>query len=442
MSADWTRIHAVVPGSLAEEVGIRPGFLLKCINEQPIGDIVDYRYAVASELVVLQVQDLEGVEWELEIEKDFEEDLGLVFAEPTISPLKACRNNCRFCFVQQLPGGMRPTLRIKDDDYRLSALQGSFVTLTNLSGAEWQRILNLRLSPLYISVHTTNGPLRAELMRNPAAARIMEQLRELAENQIEMHCQIVLVPGVNDGPELEKTVHDLLALWPAVQSVAVVPVGLTRHRERLDQLDSFDRPGAEKVLDYLLPLAEELRRERDTSFVYAADEFFVLTERQVPESSYYDGFPQLENGVGLIRLLLEQAEEGLMHLPQVVDPARAVIWVTGLSAVSTLSPLAERLNQVSGLKVEVVPVANRRFGESITVAGLLTGEDIRATLQEHHLAGKIVMVPDVAVRMEEKDFLDDMPFAALRSAFPEAMFLLTPTNGHDLVRYTLGEGGD
>ncbi len=435
------QIQAVVPGSIGDDIGIEPGFVLTAVNGQPVTDIVDYRQAIAGEYLTLSFLDDAGSPWEVEVEKEFGDDLGLVFENPTIQPVKLCRNNCQFCFVRQQPGGMRPTLQVKDDDYRLSALQGSFVTLTNLSNDEWQRILKLRLSPLYVSVHTTNGDLRARMLRNPHAAKIMAQLRELASQQIEMHCQIVLVPGLNDGEELERSVDDLLSLWPAVQSLAVVPVGLTSHRQGLPELRLFDRYEARAVLDYLLPLSRRLRRRFGCSFVYPSDEFFVLAEAIVPERRYYDDFPQIENGVGLIRLLLDGANELLKRLPKRINPPRHVVWVTGVSAASTLERLAARLNQVEGLWVDVLVCDNDTFGSSVTVTGLLGGRDIIRKLKSLDLAGKVVLIPEVVLREAEQDFLDDVTFVDLVAEFPEATVLLTPVNGTALIKYTLGEEG-
>lgn len=434
-------IQAVVPGSIGEEIGIEPGFTLTAVNGQPVTDIVDYRQAIAGEYLTLSFLDETGSVWEAEVEKDYGDDLGLVFDKPTIQPIKLCRNNCQFCFVRQQPTGMRPTLQVKDDDYRLSVLQGSFVTLTNLSDEEWERILHLRLSPLYISVHTTNGDLRASMLRNPRAARIMEQLRALASQQIEMHCQIVLVPGLNDGVELERTVNDLLSLWPAVQSLAVVPVGLTGYRQGLPELKTVGKDGSRKVLDYLLPLARRLRRKLGCSFVYPSDEFFVLADSLVPERHFYDDLPQIENGVGLIRLLLDDAHALLKHLPKQVTPSRQVIWVTGVSSAPTLRCLSGRLNQIEGLWVDIAVVDNHTFGRSITVAGLLGGRDIIRALKSLDIAGKVVLIPDVLLRETERDFLDDVTYADLVSEFPLANIVLTPTNGSALVKYTLGEDG-
>lgn len=439
MSDAYPQVVDIVPDSIAMQVGIQPGFSLVALNQKPIGDILDYRWAIASEHLTLAMLDLEANPWEIDIEKDYGEDLGLIFEHPTIAPIKHCQNNCQFCFVSQLPGKTRPTLRVKDDDYRLSALHGSFITLTNLTETDWQRILQAKPSPLYVSVHTTNGPLRAELMRNPRADRIMQQLRTLAEHHIEMHCQVVLVPGINDGSELDRTVNDLLSLWPAVQSVAVVPVGLTKHRTGLTPLRAVSRADARAVIDRLLPLARRARRKLGVSFVYLADEFFVLANCQVPDHRYYDDFPQLENGIGLVRRLQDEVAPLFPRVPRRLAASRHVIWVTGTSAASILAGIARRLNQIEGLWIDVVAVPNLFFGESVTVAGLLTGGDILRALQERDVEGKVILIPEVALRQDEEDFLDDMTLDQLRAALPAAEIVVTSMTGQALVRDTLGE---
>ena len=435
-------IEAVVPGSLADQLGVQSGGVLQSINGQPVGDILNYRLALASEQIRLCWMSTDGQITECTAPKEYGQDLGIIFSEPTIDPVKPCRNNCQFCFIRQLPEGLRSTLNLRDDDYRLSALQGSFITLTNLSETDWQRVLELRLSPLYVSVHTTNGSLRAQLLQNPVASKIMEQLRILSERRIELHCQIVLLPGQNDGKELEKTVNDLLSLWPAVQSVAVVPVGLTGHRDRLPKLRLPTSVEARQVIDFLLPLGRELQRKLGVSFAYLADEWFVLAGSIVPERRYYDDFPQIENGIGLLRRLLDDALPALRRLPRRLSNPQRVFWVTGRSAANALQRLAERLNQVEGLWVDVLPVTNSLFGESVTVTGLVAGTDIIKALHQVETDGVTFLIPDVMIRPLEQDFLDDVTFAELKEAFPKAKVVLTPTNGHALVQYTIGEEVD
>lgn len=435
-------ISSVVPGSLAEQLGLGPGSVLQQVNGQAVADILDFRLAMAEESVDVVWRDADGQERSGRVNKAYGQDLGIVFASPTIDRLKLCRNNCQFCFVRQQPSGLRSTLTLRDDDYRLSALQGSFITLTNLAESEWQRILDLRLSPLYISVHTTNGPLRERLLQNPAAGRIMQQLQELQQRQIEVHCQIVLVPGLNDGAELERTISDLATLWPTVQSVAVVPVGLTAHRDRLPELRTPNGEEARQVIDYLLPQGKRFRKQSGVSWAYLADEWFVLAGSLVPERSYYDDFPQIENGVGLVRLLLDEATKALRTAPGSLDIPRRVIWVTGYSAANTLGRVAERMNRIERLWVDVLPVQNRLFGSSVTVAGLVPGRDIMQALRGRRTDGAVILVPDVMLRPLELDFLDDISWEELQASFPNAQVRLVPTDGQSLVRYTLGEEVD
>lgn len=409
------------------------------LNGQPIVDILDYRWALASERLTLTLLDDTDESWEVEIDKEYGEDIGIVFEHPTIAPLHNCKNNCLFCFVAQLPTGVRRTLCVKDDDYRLSSLHGSFVTLTNLSESDWQRLLTMRPSPLYVSVHTTNGSLREQMMRNPKAGQIMEQLRTLAEHHIEIHCQIVLVPGVNDGAELDRTIHDLLSLWPAVQSVAIVPVGLTAHRSQLPLLRKTTQHEARAVINELLPLARRARRKLGVSFIYLADEFFLLAGSGVPERRYYDDFPQIENGIGLTRHLLDELKPYLRRLPKRLPRPRRVIWITGSLAAPILQTVAWKLSSIEGLWVDVCAVSNRFFGESVTVTGLLTGQDILAALQVVDIDGTQILIPEVTLRTEEKDFLDGMTLADLQQALPQATVIATPMEGKALVTYTLGE---
>lgn len=434
----YPRILRVVPGSIAADIGIKPGFSLVAVNGQTIVDILDYRWALASERLSLTLLDDTKASWEVDIDKEYGEDIGLVFEHPTIAPLHNCKNNCLFCFVAQLPPGVRNTLCVKDDDYRLSSLHGSFVTLTNLSENDWQRLLTMRPSPLYVSVHTTSGSLRAQMMRNPKAGQIMEQLRLLAEHHIEIHCQIVLVPGVNDGAELERTIRDLRSLWPAVQSVAVVPVGLTAHRDQLPLLRKTTQSEARAVVNELLPLARQAQRELGVSFVYLADEFFLLAGSRVPARRYYDDFPQIENGIGLTRHLLDELKPGLRRLPKRLSSPRRVIWVTGSLAAPMLQMVAWQLNSIEGLWVDVCAVPNRFFGESVTVTGLLTGQDILTALQTIDAHGAQILIPEVTLRAAERDFLDGMTFTDLQQALPQATMIATPVEGQALITYTLG----
>ncbi|MDD4335658.1 MAG: DUF512 domain-containing protein, partial [Desulfotomaculaceae bacterium] len=300
------KIYMVEPGSIAEELGVAVGDRVTAINGAPVLDLIDFRFLAADELLFIDLKKADGEEWVLEVEKDFDQDLGINFGAGGFGPVIKCINKCVFCFVDQMPPGMRRTLYVKDDDYRLSFWNGNFITLTNLSENKLKRIARQRLGPLYISVHTTNPVLREKMLGSSRAGSIMEQLRFLAEAGIEMHTQVVLCPGLNDAAELERTAGDLISLWPAVKSLAVVPVGLTRFREDLYSLAAFTPEKARALLRWIHTRQKELITGYKHPFIFASDEFYLLAEEPVPAAERYDGFPQLENGVGLTRLFLNE----------------------------------------------------------------------------------------------------------------------------------------
>ncbi|MDR7402935.1 MAG: DUF512 domain-containing protein, partial [Armatimonadota bacterium] len=300
-------IASVRPGSWAARAGLGKGDVVLSVNGQPLQDVLDYRYLCAEPHVRLEVRRPDGTVLLLETEKDVDQDLGISFTAATFDGIRRCRNRCLFCFVDQMPGGLRPGLYVKDDDYRHSFLYGNYITLTGLRADDWQRIRRLRLSPLYVSVHTTNPVLRARLMGTPRAAPIMDRLRRLAEEGIRFHAQVVLCPGWNDGPELERTGRDLAGLYPAVESVAAVPVGLTAHRQGLPPLRGYTAAEARAVLAQVDTLRAENMSRLGTPLLYAADEFYALAGRPIPAARYYGDFPQLENGVGLVRRFLDTA---------------------------------------------------------------------------------------------------------------------------------------
>lgn len=402
-------ISGIVPGSIAEELEIVPGDKLLKINDQIVEDQIAYKYLQANEYVELEIEKANGEIWILEIEKDIDEDLGLIFDDATFDGIKQCRNKCIFCFVDQMPRNLRNSLYVKDDDYRYSFLFGNFITLTNLSEAELQRIVDWKLSPLYVSVHTTNPQLRCQMLGNRHAGKIMEQLAYLVKNQIQIHAQIVLVPGVNDGRELEKTIEDLASLSPGIMSVAVVPVGLTSYRKGLTPLNTFKKSEAQKVLELINGYQKKFLQILGTRFVFAADEFFILGERKVPEASYYEGYPQLENGVGLVRMFMDDFAALKKNLPQQVNLFRKVAVVTGKSASKILSGLIDDLKKrYPGLQAELISLSNSFFGPTVTVAGLLTGHDLIKGLSSLGLAKDVsIIIPDVMLK-DGNLFLDDL----------------------------------
>ncbi len=359
------------------------GDQLFAINGLVPRDIIDVRTDAASTQVELQLERA-GTRLVLDVQKDPDEDLGLQFDQPVFDRLKTCNNACEFCFIRGLPPGLRRTLYVKDDDYRTSFLFGSFITLTNLSEAEWRRILYQRLSPLRVSVHATDPDLRRVLLANAKAPPILEQLDELGAHGIQVHAQVVLMPGRNDGAVLERTIADLAARHPTVQSMAVVPVGLTAH-SRAKQTRPLTGDEAGAAIDFIEARQRELRRTLGSGFVYASDEMYLLARRPFPRPSAYDDYPMLQNGVGLVQLFRDGWKRATRRKPVAVDPPFAVAWATGGLIAPFLAELAQDLAGIAGLHVEVVPVENSLFGSEVTVAGLVPGADVVASLAGHNV---------------------------------------------------------
>ena len=399
-------IDAVEPQSIAEELGIQPGDKLLTINDQPVRDVLDYRFLSFAEEILVKIITRQGEVWEFEIEKDAEEGLGLDFGENSFGPTRRCRNRCLFCFVDQMAPAMRKTLYVKDDDYRLSFWQGNFVSLTNVRDPELQRIIQQKLSPLYISVHTTNPELRCRMLNNRHAGKIMEQLQQLAQAGITMHTQMVLCPGINDGQELERSIRDLSGLWPQVHSLAAVPVGVTKYRDGLFHLRPFSPKEAGDVVAIIENYQRRFMERWDYPFVYASDEFYLLAGKPIPLAERYADFPQTENGVGLSRLFLDEWDALEPELPSRMEPSRSITMVTGVSGSLIMKPVVERLNRIQGLQISLEVIANSFFGQTVTVTGLLTGQDIIKALKGKEL-GDLLILPSVMLRQGEEVFLDD-----------------------------------
>jgi putative radical SAM enzyme (TIGR03279 family) len=394
----------VEEGSLAEELGLTVGDRLCKINNKEIEDLITYQIEWAEEQILLEVCKRNGEHVIYEIEKDYDEPLGAHFQRAVFNGLRTCRNKCVFCFVDQMPPKMRASLYQKDDDYRLSFLQGSYVTLTNLSQEDLDRIKREHLSPLYVSVHTTDAALRTRLLKNPQAGNVLEIMQELSEAGIEFHTQVVACPGLNDGEALRKTYEDLRKM-NGVLSLAVVPVGLTGFRQGLPQLRVFRQEEAACLVDWVEQKQELELRQRGSRFLWPSDEFYLLSGRDFPEYESYEDFAQLENGVGMVRLLWEEFSR--LALPAELDKPREIVFATGLSGVPVLKPLVERLNKIKGLRVTLQAVPNTFFGSTITVSGLLTGSCFLAGLK--NLApGTIVFIPDTTVKSGDGKFLDDL----------------------------------
>ena len=411
MNSRGLTVARVKPGSIAEEIGIGQGDRLTAINGMPVRDLIDYCFLEADEIVTLDFKKADGEEWVLELEKDYDQDLGLEFEGAGFGPTIRCTNHCIFCFVDQMPPGMRKTLYVKDDDYRLSFWSGNFITLTNLTEKEMQRIVSMRLSPLYISVHTTNPELRRRMLGNKKAGLIMKQLQELAAAGIEMHTQVVACPGINDGRELARTVEDLSGLWPEVRSLAVVPVGLTRFRQNCYPLRGYTRAGARELLRWLQARQEEFLTTLGNPFVFASDEFYLLSGEEIPPVERYAGFPQLKNGVVLTRLFLEEWEKARARLFR-KRVEKKITLVTGVLGEQLLNPVVAALNQVEGLQASLKVIRNRFFGESTTVAGLITGTDLLSQVRPPE-TGDLLVLPAVSLKKDEPVFLDGISLPEL-----------------------------
>ena len=403
-------MEGVGTGSPADRVGMRAGDLLLTINGASVPDALAYRFHAAEEILHLAWRDAAGSLRQARVSKAWEEDLGL-----QVPPLgmRACNNKCTFCFAHQNPQGVRRALNFKDDDYRHSFLHGNFATLTNLTPADAQRIVTERLSPLYISVHATDRDLRNRLLGNPKAPNILEQIAFFAEGRIRMHCQVVLCPGLNDGPHLERTLADLEKFHPWVATVALVPVGLTAHRARLPDIVPPDPAYAAALLHRVAAWRRDYRRRLGTRFAFPSDEFYLLADRPFPAAPAYEGFPQFDNGVGNCRQFLEESARLERKLPPGLPGAgrRRVLAVSGTLAAPVLGRALECLNGVAGLCVELLPVANAFFGGTVSCAGLLAGGDIQRALRERATVADAILIPALAAKKDTDLFLDDVTLA-------------------------------
>lgn len=428
-------IEEVERGSIAEELGIEPGDILLKINDQAVKDIIDYKYLISDEFILLEVEKPNGEVWEFEIEKDNDEDLGIAFTNPLIDRAKSCRNKCIFCFIDQLPPNMRESLYFKDDDSRLSFLQGNFITLTNMSDEEIDRIIKYRLSPINISVHTTNPELRVKMLNNKNAGKIYDIIKRFHQANLEVNCQIVLVPKVNDGKELDRTLKDLAKVYPTVGSIAVVPVGITKYREKLAPVEAFNSESAKEVLEQLEAHQEKFLRELGTRLVFPSDEFYALAKREVPSYEEYEGFPQLENGVGLIRSFQHEVEEELSKLDRVVVDKKYLV-ATGTLAYGFIVDLFEKIKEkLRGLELEVVPITNHFFGEKITVSGLITGQDLIAQLKGRD--GDALIIPRSMMKADEYIFLDNLTLEEVEEELGMEV-IVSKVEGKDIINKLIG----
>ena len=425
------QIDSVTPGSIADEFEVMAGDRLLAVNGHPLRDLIDYSYYTASEEeLLLEIEKADGELWDLEVVRSAGESLGLTFSVP--APAR-CANNCLFCFVHQLPKGLRKPLYVKDEDYRLSFLNGNYVTLANLKTSALNRIIEQHLSPLYISVHATNPDLRERLLGKSGVPPILDQLMRLAAARIVIHTQIVLCPGLNDGDELQRTVAELAALYPAVQSLAVVPLGLTAHRQGLPQLTAVDAEYARKFITIWQPQAVVLRRKLRQPFLFLADELYLKAGLPFPSLKEYGDFPQIENGVGMVPLFMKEAALLLRRI-RAIGSFRATV-VTGVSSFGFVNGFLTDLSAKSGLEVVPVAVENKLFGPSITVSGLISGNDIVTALAGYNI-GSCLLVPDVMLKEGEGVFLDNVSLEELehRLGCPIIVFDSTPGGCYSALR--------
>ena len=432
-------IDAVAPGSIAEELNIEAGDELLSINGQAVEDIFDYQFLTEDEYLEVLIKKADGEEWELEIDKDEDEDLGLIFNNGLMDDYRSCSNKCIFCFIDQMPRGMRPTLYFKDDDSRLSFMQGNYITLTNLSDHDLERIMTYRLELVNISFHTTEPELRGKMLGNRFAGEALKKARRLYEAGISMNGQIVLCKGINDGEHLRRSIEDLSGFIPCLQSVSVVPVGLSRFREGLFPLEGFTREDAAQVLDMIHSYQDRFYAEYKTHFIHAADEFYLLANRELPDADSYDGYLQYENGVGMIRSFVDEFDEALNELKsskyleagKSLRPRRISL-AGGLLMTPFINEMLSKLTElIPSLEAAYYPIRNDFFGEKITVSGLLTGRDIISQLKGKPL-GEALYLPENLLRAGESVLLDDTTVEDIAESL-QVKIHIVKSDGYDFV---------
>ncbi len=413
-------IKVVYPDSIAEEMEIEAGDILLAINDEEIEDVFDFRYLIKDEYIEVLIRKPDGEEWLLEIDKGFDEDLGIEFDNSLMSCYKSCTNKCMFCFIDQMPPGMRDTLYFKDDDSRLSFLQGNYITLTNMKQKDVDRIVRMLLAPINISIQTPNPELRSKMLHNRFAGEKLKFLQTFYENHIEMNGQIVLCKNVNDGDELIRSIEDLAKLLPFMRSVSIVPAGITKYRDGLHPLELFNKQEAEQVIDLIESRQKEFYDEFGLHFIHASDEFYITAEREFPEEDRYDGYIQIENGVGMMRLFINEFNEALADRKKESDYdklrnniSRTLTLATGKLTFTTIQKFADQIVELfPGIKMNVCCIRNDFFGETITVSGLITGQDLIKQLKERKAQGEdlgdVLQIPSNMLRMGEQVFLDDV----------------------------------
>lgn len=427
-------ISDVLPGSPAEQAGVQRGDALLSINGEPVIDMVDYEHLTTNERLTLEICKANGETERIELEKDDYEPLGLSFATSLMDKMRTCKNHCVFCFIDQMPKGGRSSLHVKDDDWRMSFVMGNYVTLTNLDERELDRVIRRRVSPLYVSLHASDPNVRRAMMKNPHAGDILPQLKRLAEAGLQFHLQIVLCPGLNDGDVLRRSIDDMLALYPMAQTLAVVPVGLTRHREGLSLLRTFTREEAEALIDEIELRQKELLQIIGTRFVFLADEWYTLCGRTLPAYDDYEGFPQIENGVGLLRMFEGEMLYALEERTPLAQPKRFLM--AGGTSAHAFFQASYRQLLPYGITIDTRAIRNRFFGESVTVGGLVTGGDLVEQLKGEDF-GHALLIPRAMLKADEELFLDGMTKASAEEALGTR--ILPVGTGEDLIEILFTE---
>ena len=429
-------VKSLMPGGIGEELGIEPGDKLLAINGNEIQDVFDYYYYEESEQLLLLIEKPDGEEWELEIEKDEDESLGIEFDQSLMDEYRSCRNKCMFCFIDQMPKGMRETLYFKDDDSRLSFLQGNYITLTNMSDHDVERIVKYRLEPINISFQTTNPQLRCKMLHNRFAGEALKKVDILYRGQIEMNGQIVLCKGVNDGEELERTIRDLTGYLPYLKSVSIVPVGLTKYRDGLYPLEPFTKEDAREVLSVIHRWQEKIYQEHGIHMIHAGDEWYVLAEEEVPEEERYDGYLQLENGVGMMRLLFNEVQEALSAVTG-DGRQREISLATGRLMYPYIGKILEEIRKkFPNITTHLYAIRNDFFGERITVSGLITGQDLTGQLKGQPL-GERLLLPCNMRKIGEPVFLDDFTLEEVENSL-QVKTDIVKSSGQDLLDAVIG----
>ena len=429
-------VKSLMPGGIGEELGIEPGDKLLAINGNEIQDVFDYYYYEESEQLLLLIEKPDGEEWELEIEKDEDESLGIEFDQSLMDEYRSCRNKCMFCFIDQMPKGMRETLYFKDDASRLSFLQGNYITLTNMSDHDVERIVKYRLEPINISFQTTNPELRCKMLHNRFAGEALKKVDILYRGQIEMNGQIVLCKGVNDGEELERTIRDLTGYLPYLKSVSIVPVGLTKYRDGLYPLEPFTKEDAREVLSVIHRWQEKIYQEHGIHMIHAGDEWYVLAEEEVPEEERYDGYLQLENGVGMMRLLFNEVQEALSAVTG-DGRQREISLATGRLMYPYIGKILEEIRKkFPNITTHLYAIRNDFFGERITVSGLITGQDLTGQLKGQPL-GERLLLPCNMLKIGEPVFLDDFTLEEVENSL-QVKTDIVKSSGQDLLDAVIG----